>query len=310
MSFARTAGMPMLAPMVLAFVVFAQTSNVLAGVTPVGPAFTYQGHLKQSGTAYSGTADFQFRLFATSAGGTQIGSTQAMNNITVADGMFAANLNFGPLAFDGQERWLEIAVHAPANGGAGPFATLTPRQLLTAAPYAAFSLTAGSIDAANVSTGTLAPARLPTGGAWMLTSDLNIGSDTLVIDNDSGRVGIGVASPQAQLHIGGTPGVDGIQFADGSVQVSAAASAIRTAVNLNVASLPPLDSSTETISVPGATIGSSVSISPASADLPDFVVIAWARVSAADTVRVRFQNVHPSITVNPPSQDYGIAVFP
>lgn len=36
------------------------------------------------------------------------------------------------------------------------------------------------------------------------------------------QVGIGTANPQAMLHIGGTPGVDGIRFPDGTLQTTAA----------------------------------------------------------------------------------------
>lgn len=37
-----------------------------------------------------------------------------------------------------------------------------------------------------------------------------------------GNVGIGVTNPQAKLHIGGTVGVDGIMFPDGTIQTTAA----------------------------------------------------------------------------------------
>ncbi len=37
-----------------------------------------------------------------------------------------------------------------------------------------------------------------------------------------GNVGIGQTNPQAKLHIGGTAGVDGIMFPDGTVQTTAA----------------------------------------------------------------------------------------
>ena len=37
-----------------------------------------------------------------------------------------------------------------------------------------------------------------------------------------GNVGIGVTNPQAKLHLGGTAGVDGIKFPDGTVQTTAA----------------------------------------------------------------------------------------
>ncbi|MBC8232927.1 hypothetical protein H8E77_25575 [bacterium] len=40
----------------------------------------------------------------------------------------------------------------------------------------------------------------------------------------NGNVGIGMESPGAKLHVGGTPGVDGIMFPDGTVQTTAATS--------------------------------------------------------------------------------------
>ncbi|MBC8232930.1 tail fiber domain-containing protein [bacterium] len=40
--------------------------------------------------------------------------------------------------------------------------------------------------------------------------------------NNQGSVGIGTESPGAKLHVGGTPGVDGIMFPDGTVQTTAA----------------------------------------------------------------------------------------
>ena len=38
---------------------------------------------------------------------------------------------------------------------------------------------------------------------------------------NGGKVGIGTASPQAKLHIGGTAGTDGIMFPDGTLQITA-----------------------------------------------------------------------------------------
>ncbi len=117
-------------------------SPVYAGVgSPVGSAFAYQGQLKNGGNAYNGTSDFEFRLFDGAGGGaTQIGSTVTVIGASVDEGLFAASLDFGVIAFNGDERWLEIAVNAPGNGGSGPYTTLSPRQRLDAAPYALFAL--------------------------------------------------------------------------------------------------------------------------------------------------------------------------
>ena len=80
----------------------------------------------------------QAGLWDTAEGGAQIGETETIENVTVQNGRFTLILNgggqFGPDAFSGQERWLQIAVRCPT--GTGSYDALQPRQLLTAAPYA------------------------------------------------------------------------------------------------------------------------------------------------------------------------------
>ena len=93
-------------------------------------AFTYQGVLKNGGTPLNGTIDLQFRLFDAAAAGAQVGSTIPINGVSVVDGLVAQTLDFGALALNGEERWLEISVASPAGGGIGPFTTLAPRQKL------------------------------------------------------------------------------------------------------------------------------------------------------------------------------------
>jgi hypothetical protein len=109
-------------------------------LAPVGSGFTYQGQLKNGGNPVNGTCDLQFRLFDALAGGAQVGATQTIPAVSLVNGVFTVVLNsgseFGP-AFTGEERFLAIAVRCPAGGGS--YTPLTPRQRLSAAPYA-FSL--------------------------------------------------------------------------------------------------------------------------------------------------------------------------
>ena len=100
----------------------------------VGTSLTYQGKLKLSGQPVNANADLQFRLFDSSSGGSQVGSTQSHNSVAVQDGLFTRTLDFGTGAFNGSQRWLEVAVRSPA--GTGNFVILTPRQQMTPAPYA------------------------------------------------------------------------------------------------------------------------------------------------------------------------------
>jgi hypothetical protein len=60
--------------------------------------------------------------------------------------------------------------------------------------------------------------------ASVSSSTLNLNDDSggdVVIAEGGGYVGIGEASPSAMLHIGGTAGVDGIKFPDGTLQTTA-----------------------------------------------------------------------------------------
>jgi len=118
----------------------------------LGSAFTYQGRLHHDGTPVNGVCDTQFSLWDNATGGAQIGSTQT-STVTVTGGLFTVPaLDFGSTAFTGQSRWLEVAVRCPS--GSGSFTTLTPRQALTATPYA-LSLRPGAEVTGNVSGSSL-----------------------------------------------------------------------------------------------------------------------------------------------------------
>ena len=108
-----------------------------------GTGFTYQGQLNDGGMPANGTYSFQFGLFDTAVGGNQIGSFN-QQNIVVSNGLFTASLNnageYGPSAFTGEARYLEIRV---SSNGVN-YTTLTPRQPLTAVPYA-LSLRPGAL---------------------------------------------------------------------------------------------------------------------------------------------------------------------
>ena len=103
--------------------VFVGTQTVAAATDT---AFTYQGLLSDNGAPVSGMVDLEVALFDADAGGTQIGSTIALMDVPVGDGIFSIEVDFGGEAFNG-ERWLELSV----NG-----MTLSPRQAVTSAPYA------------------------------------------------------------------------------------------------------------------------------------------------------------------------------
>ena len=119
--------------------------SLSAGAASVGTAFTYQGQLTKGGSAYTGSCDFQFSLYDALSGGTQVGSTDTQTGVTVTNGLFTVQLDFGASAFTGSARWLEIKVQCVGDSG---YTTLTPRQPLTPAPYALFASAATNFSGA------------------------------------------------------------------------------------------------------------------------------------------------------------------
>lgn len=132
-------------------------------------SIAYQGQVMQAGSPYNGQADLEFALFDAAEDGVQVGPTVSVEDHLISTGLFQVDLDFGPGAFDGQPRWLEVRVNNLA---------LTPRQLVQAAPMALHALT------------TSEPS------PWTVS-----GSN---IHFDSGRVGIGLDEPLAPLHVVGS----------------------------------------------------------------------------------------------------------
>ena len=130
-----------------------------APAAPLGTTFTYQGQLQQSNSPVTGLYDFRFSLWDGALGGSLIGATQAVNGVPVSGGVFTVPLDFGPAAFNGEARWLEIALRTSA--GAGTFAPLAPRQALTATPYALQAVSAAQVAATNL-IGILSDGQIPT----------------------------------------------------------------------------------------------------------------------------------------------------
>src|SRR5262249_48301131 len=114
---------------------------------PLGTGFTYQGQLKQNGGPMNGTVHLRFSLWdaagsgAPPVGGRQLGVSQLLANTPIANGLFTVALNdggeFGANAFDGQARWLQVEICA--DPACASLSILSPRQPITATPYATFS---------------------------------------------------------------------------------------------------------------------------------------------------------------------------
>jgi hypothetical protein len=130
--------------------------------TPLGTAFTYQGLLTEGGQPANGLFHLRFQLWDSAVDGSQIGADVDAPTVEINDGLFTVPIDFGAEAFNGSARWLQVQMIVQE----GPDITLSPRQLITAVPYA-----------------------LQTRG--------------IVVDAD-GDVGIGTSQPLEDLHVAST----------------------------------------------------------------------------------------------------------
>ncbi len=131
------------------------TAAFLLALTPAAraqsTAFTYQGRLDDGGIPANGLYDLRLALYNAASAGTQQGNTLTNAATAVSNGLFTVTLDFGN-QFPSADRWLEIGVIT--NGG-GAFATLMPRQQITATPYALRAATAGTVDSGGQNALTL-----------------------------------------------------------------------------------------------------------------------------------------------------------
>jgi len=108
-----------------------------------GTAFTYQGRLSTNSIAVTGLFDFRFAVYDAASGGNQIGGTLTPTAVPVTNGLFTVTLDFGANVFTGPTRYLDLA--AKTNSSPAAFVSMTPRQTVTAAPYA---MLAGGLNGA------------------------------------------------------------------------------------------------------------------------------------------------------------------
>ena len=143
----------------------------------------------------NGACDFQFSLWDAETAGVQFGFVQDELALAVSKGRFTAvlnDLNNFNSAISGSAAWLEIGVRCPA--GSGEYTTLSPRQQLTAAPYA-LSLRPGAEIIGS------------TGGETIL----HVANDYVPPDNFSSSIGI--------WSEGVTEGIFGYSSSDGGIGV-------------------------------------------------------------------------------------------
>ncbi len=192
---------------------------------------SYQGELQNNNALANGNFDMRFRLYDAAVAGAQIGGQVAVLNVPVTNGKFTQNMTFAG-AFAGQQRWIEIDVRTAGGGG---YTTLTGRQKITTAPYAAFALSgnagpqgpvgpqgatgATGANGANGATGAqgvagpqgATGATGSTGAAGPVGPQGAIGASPWILNGTAtyyiaGNVGIGDSTPSYPLEINDTGG--------------------------------------------------------------------------------------------------------
>ncbi len=141
--------------------------------SPLGTGFTYQGQLNQDGNPVNDTCAVQYSLWDALEDGVQVGATLSHDIVSISNGFFTDNLDFGGV-FTGEARWLQVAVKCT---GDADYVTLTPRQPLTAAPYAL-----GLIPGARISGSAYQNLKVmswaPTGGIPAgVTGEIRVAED-------------------------------------------------------------------------------------------------------------------------------------
>ncbi len=111
---------------------------VSAAGAPASSKFTYQGLLEQSSAPANGVFDLRFEPFSAISGGSLLATAIVVDNVVVSNGVFTATLDFGEGFFVGDQVFLDIGVRIGTSTGS--FTTLTPRQEITATPYAQTAL--------------------------------------------------------------------------------------------------------------------------------------------------------------------------
>lgn len=158
-------------------------------------SFTYQGYLRDGGLPANGTYSIRFRLFNTASGGTAL-ATVGPVSVTVANGLFTRELNFGDV-WDGSDRWMEIRVDTTV---------LSPRVKINPSPYALTAFNALGLQGRQVSNAAPAAGQVLkwNGSAWAPAADLRDAfwqaSGTHIFYN-TGNVGIGTNNPLHKLHV-------------------------------------------------------------------------------------------------------------
>ena len=171
------------------------------GIFAQNTAFAYQGLLSTNGVRANGTFDLQFSLFDLATDGIQRGETITVSNVTVVDGVFTVQLDFGASFFiDNTGQFLQIGIRSSDSDGL--FSLLSPRSPISPAPYAIKSLSADTattaITATTANTAASATNATQLGGIdasqFIVTTDLRLSDARIPAPGSPNYIQNGTAS--------------------------------------------------------------------------------------------------------------------
>lgn len=235
-----------------------------AGAQPLTSVFTYQGEVRHNGVPASGVYDFRFALFDAAAGGSQVGPTLCVDNVSVAEGRIATELDFGAV-FTGQQRYLEIQTRLDAGTGCADgsgFSTLAPRQVLSVSPHAAWALSSGTASTAALATNA---SQLGGQGASFYQNAGNLSSGALPSGRLTGTYSSAVSLTSASnVFVGNGAGLTGLSASNlsgGALPVSVFPLPLNLTASANGAALVRVTNNGLTsegvVGISGATTGTS-----------------------------------------------------
>jgi len=116
---------------------------------------------------------------------------------------------------------------------------LTPYAPLDSPTFTTSFTATGLVDIGDIGTDAVSDDELDGGFSWTLDADLNIDSNTLVIDQSANLVGIGTAGPYTELTVIGSVGVSGSINAS-SINTTGSAYFATASGNVGIGTITPL----------------------------------------------------------------------
>lgn len=129
-----------------------------------GTAFTYQGRLLSNDQPVNMICRFVFILWDAETGGNDLATTNEV--VSVRDGYFTANVDFGRDVFTGEARWLSVRLRCPEPQGG--WTDLQGRIALRPVPYAMVAQSVAPGAAVIDTSGNITGIYAQSGPNWIL----------------------------------------------------------------------------------------------------------------------------------------------